>query len=276
MSGQPGFVDVEDLRLAYLREGPPGAPAVILLHGWASSSRMWHSTQAALAGAFDTVAIDLPGHGTSAKPPWEWYTIDRFTLAVQQVCQALGLSRASFVGHSMGGTIALELAAAGRMGVGRLVLVNPVVSGQVNQFARGPIREGWIRPVVRVSRRLWPVASRLLTRPPAAVRSRLPGHVIRNQEDLAQTTADSAIGSIQAVLNWDVRGRLADIHVPTLVIVGDADRTVSPREGLMASEHIEGSRLWRFAGGHNPSDEDPGAFEATLASFLAPERNVRV
>jgi pimeloyl-ACP methyl ester carboxylesterase len=275
MSGQAGFVDVEDLRLAYLREGPSGAPAVVLLHGWASSSRMWHSAQAALAGAFDTVAIDLPGHGISAKPPWEWYTIERFTVAVRQACQALGLPRASFVGHSMGGTIALELAAAGRMGVGRLVLVNPVVSGHVNQFAR-PIREQWMRPVVRVSRRLWPVASRLLTRPPAAVRSRLPRHFIRNQEDLAQTTADSALGSIQAVLTWDVRGRLADIHVPTLVIVGDADRTVSPSEGLVAAEHIAGARLWRFPGGHNPSDEDPEGFEATLATFLAPERNVQV
>jgi pimeloyl-ACP methyl ester carboxylesterase len=265
-------VDVDGLRLAYMREGPPDAPAVVLLHGWASSMRMWTSTQAALGSAFDVVAVDLPGHGASAKPDWEWYTIDRFSRVVEHVCEALGVRRASLVGHSMGGTIALELAAQSTLQVARLVLVNPVVSGQVSQIAR-PLRDHWMRPVVRVSRRLWPMASRILTRPPAPVRTRLPDHVLRNSEDLAQTTADSALGSIRAVLAWDVRDRLSSIRVPTLVMVGEHDRTVPPREGLAAAEGIAGARVWRFPGGHNPSDEDPSSFEASLASFLGPERH---
>jgi pimeloyl-ACP methyl ester carboxylesterase len=232
---------------------------------------MWSSTQDRLGAAFDTIALDLPGHGASAKPGWEWYTIERFTRAVEMACAALGVRRASVVGHSMGGTIALELAAVSPQQVARLVLVNPVVSGQVNQLAR-PLRDDWMRPVLRVSRRIWPVASRLLTRPPAPVRARLPEHIVRNNEDLAQTTADSALGSIRAVMNWDVRDRLGSIRAPTLVMVGVQDRTVPPREGQLAVEGIPGARLWRFPGGHTPSDEDPASFDAALASFLGPEK----
>lgn len=264
-------VDVDGLRVAYMREGPPDAPAVVLLHGWASSSRMWSSSLTALGDLFDVVAVDLPGHGDSAKPDWEWYTIERFSRVIERACEALGVRRASLVGHSMGGTIALELAASSSLQVARLVLVNPVVSGKGSQIAR-PLRDHWMRPVVRVSRRFWPVASRILTRPPAPVRSRLPEHVQRNNEDLAQTTADSALGSIRAVLAWDVRDRLGIIHVPTLVMVGDQDRTVPPREGLAAAKGIAGARVWRFPGGHNPSDEDPASFEEALVSFLGPER----
>jgi len=269
MTSAVKFVDVGGRRLAYVEAGPPEAPAVLFLHGWASSSRMWRATQRALAPAFHSVAFDLPGHGASDKPEWEWYTITNFTEWVRQASQALGLRRLAMVGHSMGGTIALELTSEPGSEVERLVLVNPVVSGQVSQLAR-PIRETWMRPVIGVSRRLWPVASRLLTRPPAGVRARLPDHVLRNGEDLAQTTADSALGSIRAVLQWDVRPRLEGIRAPTLVIVGDSDRTVPPREGLLAASRIHGARVVRLHAGHQPSDETPDEFQGALTAFLAP------
>ncbi|HET7010086.1 MAG TPA: alpha/beta hydrolase [Anaerolineales bacterium] len=271
MLAKSDVLHVGGLQLAYVRRGVPGAPAVVFLHGWASSSRMWESAQSALADDFDTVAIDLPGHGGSTKPAWRWYTSYNITEAVRQACVSLGLRTPSLIGHSMGGTIALELAASPDFDVDRLVLVNPVVTGVVTPLSH-PIREEWMRPVVRMSRRLWPMASRLLAKSPSAVRTRLPNHVVRNQEDLAQTTADSALGSIRAVLAWDVRSRLGDIRAPTLVMVGDLDRTVPPREGMVAVEQIRGARLVRFRGGHSPSDEDPRAFEAELTSFLAPSR----
>ncbi len=275
MTSALNFVDVGGRRLGYVEAGPPESPAVVFLHGWASSSRMWRATQRALAPAFHSVAFDLPGHGVSDKPAWEWYTITNFAEMVRQGSRALGLRRMAMVGHSMGGTIALELASEPGTEVERLVLVNPVVSGQVSQLAR-PLRETWMRPVIGVSRRLWPVASRLLTRPPASVRSRLPDHILRNGEDLAQTTADSALGSIRAVLEWDVRSRLEEVQAPTLVVVGDSDRTVPPREGLLAARRIRGARVAHLLAGHHPSDEAPAAFQAALASFLAPMLGPRV
>lgn len=275
MPGSMRFHSAGGLHLAYAEEGPPDAPAVVLLHGWASSWRMWRTTVDALAPTFRCVSLDLPGHGSSDKPAWEWYTIDRFSQAVDDIRCGLGLERVALVGHSMGGTIALDLAARPEADIERLVLVNPVVTGETTQLAR-PITERWIRPVVGVSRHLWPVASRLLTRPPASVRSRLPDHVVRNQEDLAQTTADSALGSIRAVLRWDVQDRLQRVLIPTLVVVGDSDHTVPPREGALAAREIRGARLVRMACGHHPSDEAPQAFLDVLASFLGPMRDPRV
>lgn len=263
------FLEADGLNLAYVEEGPPEAPAVLLLHGWASSARMWRSTQSALASTFRTLALDLPGHGASSKPSWEWYTMAAFISAVRAVCRRLGLPQVCLVGHSMGGTIALELAAGNDPAVTGLVLVNPLISGQFAQLAR-PIRETWMRPVVGVTRRVWPVAARLLTRPPAVMRARLPDHVVRNQEDLGQTTADSALGSIRAVLAWDVRDRLDSVRAPTLVVLGDSDRTVPPKEGMIAADRIRGARVVHLPAGHHPPDETPDAFQAALAAFLGP------
>jgi len=275
MSDPLKFVEADGLRLAYVEEGPPEGPAVLLLHGWASSLRMWRSTQSALASRFRTFAIDLPGHGASSKPSWEWYTMATFSGSVREVCRRLGLSQVCLVGHSMGGTIAIELAAGNDPAVTGLVLVNPLVSGQFTPLIR-PIRENWMRPVVGVTRRVWPVAARLLTRPPGAVRARFPEHVVRNQEDLGQTTADSALGSIRAVLAWDVRDRLESVHAPTLVVLGDSDRTVPPKEGMIAGDRIRGARVVRLPAGHHPPDETPDAFQAALADFLGPMYSPRV
>jgi pimeloyl-ACP methyl ester carboxylesterase len=180
----------------------------------------------------------------------------------------LDLRRPALVGHSMGGTIALELASRDPDRFECLIAVNPVVTGRI--YSRSlALTEEWIEPVVRVSRRVWPAASRLLTRPPQTVLRRTPDHVRRNSEDLGMTTADSALGSARAVLTWDLTDRLHLIRVRTLVVVGDQDRVVAPSEGEAAARGVPGARLIRMRAAHHPYDEMPREFYPMIQAFLA-------
>jgi 3-oxoadipate enol-lactonase len=261
-------LDLDGIEITYRTVGDDFAPAVVLLHGWASSRRMWESAQQRLVGSFRCLALDLPGHGASSKPAWDWYTIPRFADVVGAFIRTLRLDRPALIGHSMGGTIALELAARGNLELAGLVAVNPVVTGRV--YSRTiPMRDGWVDSAVRVSRRVWPTASRLLTRPPEAVRRRVADHVLRNTEDIGTATADSVVGSMRAVLTWDLRQRLPAIRTRTLVIVGDSDRVVSPEEGEIAAREIPGARLVRLNAAHHPNDEVPQAFYPEIETFLA-------
>jgi len=229
---------------------------------------MWESAQLHLGKAYTSIALDLPGHGDSGKPDWTWYTIPRFADLVADFVRDLGLRRPVLIGHSMGGTIALELASRPGLAWAGVVAVNPVVSGRVYSRVIS-LRDEWVDSAVRVSRRVWPTASRLLTRPPQAVRRHAPDHFLRNTEDLGTATADSVLGSMRAVLTWDLRGSLSNVRAKTLVIVGSADRVVSPAEGESAAAAIPGARLVRLAAAHHPHDEAPAAFYPHLESFLA-------
>jgi pimeloyl-ACP methyl ester carboxylesterase len=83
------------------------------------------------------------------------------------------------------------------------------------------------------------------------------------------TTADSVLGSMSAVLTWDLRQHLARIRTRTLVIVGTGDRVVSPQEGELAAREIPGARLLQLPSAHHPNDEVPHSFYPAVATFLA-------
>jgi len=260
-------LDLDGIEIAYQTVGELHAPAVVLLHGWASSRRMWETAQRRLSAQFRTIALDLPGHGDSGKPDWTWYSIPRYAELVARLIESLGLRRPAAIGHSMGGTIALELASRRPAALECLIAVNPVVTGRV--YSRNiALADQWVEPAVRVSRRVWPAASRLLTRPPEAVRRRTPDHIRRNSEDLGMTTADSALGSMRAVLSWDLTDRLSLIQARTLVIVGSQDRVVAPAEGEIAAAGVPGARLVRLRAAHQPYNEVPDEFYPMIQAFL--------
>lgn len=83
------------------------------------------------------------------------------------------------------------------------------------------------------------------------------------------TTADSALGSMKAVLTWDVSDRLGQIQAKTLIVVGEGDRIVSPAEGEAAARRIRRAQLLRLEAAHHPNDEIPDVFHPLLASFLS-------
>ena len=98
------------LRIVYRESGRPDAPPVVVLHGWGASSAAVASIQACLRDTHRTFAPDLPGFGASDPPPDVWGTAE-YARAVRGLHGRARLGRASFIGHSRGGHIAVVIAA---------------------------------------------------------------------------------------------------------------------------------------------------------------------
>lgn len=132
-AGIPGitvrYVEIAPrLRVRVLESGSVTGRAVILVHGWGASVYSYAETIPALAiTGHRVIAIDLPGHGLSDKPTTQGnYTTDSLCRAVLRVADELQLQRFSYIGHSLGGSLGLELAVRGERRLDKLVLISSV------------------------------------------------------------------------------------------------------------------------------------------------------
>src|SRR5256885_6196729 len=111
---------VQRPRVGYRMAGE--GPAIVLVHGLAGSSTTWRAVMPALAERYLVIAPDLLGHGESAKPRGD-YSLGAHASGIRDLLVALGVERATFVGHSLGGGVAMQLAYQFPQRCERLVLV---------------------------------------------------------------------------------------------------------------------------------------------------------
>jgi pimeloyl-ACP methyl ester carboxylesterase len=251
--------------------GDPRAPATLLVHGWGASLYMWRDWFAPLAAAGRrAVAIDLPGHGLSDKSPDERrYTLDALVTAVAEVIASRALGAPDVVAQSMGGTIALALAARGVGRLGGLVLVNPACFGRVHllRLAR-VVSPRAIEPLLSRSMRRWMVAR---------AHQRVYGDPSRITEaDVDQYWATSAVpGYVPAMrrlvheFEWrrpsvaEMAGRLRALAPPTsppLVVLGGRDRLVRDAAAYVNALRAAGAPFDVYLsaeGGHAVNEERP-------------------
>ncbi len=260
------FATVDGLRLHYqtVGQGPP----VLLIHGWASSWRMWTRSMSRLAEAgYQAWAVDLIGFGQSDKPADGWYSLDRYSHTLSAFCEQMGLDRPAVVGHSMGGTIALDLAVRRRTRV--LLAVAPVVNGALSyslhllltsRLARWLF--GWTR-----NRAFFSMLGEMkLVATPGLFRDPVRR---RNHQDLRATTVNAAVGSLRTVVSSNLEKDLPTICAPTLVLVGGRDAVVSPAQGKLAGQLIPQAQLvvWPDAT-HQLIDERGDEFDALMLDHL--------
>ncbi len=249
-------------------------PDVLLIHGWASSWRMWERPLHRLASeGFRAWALDLPGCGESSLPANGWYTIANLTGVIEAFVERVGIERAALVGHSMGGAIALEMTDRQPDATRALVLVAPVVSGRLGLALHVLLGSAFGRRLLELSQHhtaLARLGGRTKFAAPWLMRT-LPTRaaLIRDAQDLARTAPQAAIGTLRAVIDFDFTERLPEIGAPTLVIVGARDVTLPPSEGELAANKIPGATLVKLCGvGHQPVDECPEKFGRLLLEFL--------
>ncbi|MFP5327972.1 MAG: alpha/beta fold hydrolase, partial [Acidimicrobiia bacterium] len=84
-------------------------PALVLIHGLTGSSTTWREVMPKLADRFTVIAPDLLGHGESAKPRGD-YSLGAFASGIRDLLVTLGIERATVVGHSLGGGVAMQMA----------------------------------------------------------------------------------------------------------------------------------------------------------------------
>jgi pimeloyl-ACP methyl ester carboxylesterase len=230
-----------------------GKRNLVLVHGAGGSHLDWPAPLRRLKGA-NVYALDLPGHGRSEGPGRSSITAYRdFLLAF---LDALGLERATVVGHSMGGGIALAFALhypdrlAGLILVGsgaRLRVAPAILTGILPDFeatvdlildyAFGP---GATEQLKRLGRQ------RLLKTPPQVLH-----------------------GDYAACDAFDVMERLGEVRCPTLVICGTADRLTPPKYAIYLRDHIPGAELVLVdAAGHMVMLEKPEIVARAISKFI--------
>ena len=246
--------------LHYRRYGK--GTTLVMLHGFLGGGGYWLPQLGAFGSAFDVIAPDLPGFACSADEPLE-DTIEGLARAVVAVIDALGVERFCMLGHSMGGMIAQQIALDHPDRVHKLVLYGTVPSGDLPkrfETLEASIARLESEGVEACAKR---IVSTWFVDGAAAPYYRLCDRAGRG------TRVDAAVKALAGVLKWDVRDRLKELKMPTLVLSGDRDRTMAPDQAHALWQGIEGGQLCIAPGcAHNVHLEKPEFFNQVVRDFL--------
>jgi pimeloyl-ACP methyl ester carboxylesterase len=255
-------------------------PPMVLIHGMLNSSRHWQAVADRLAAEHTVVAPDLIGHGDSAAPRGD-YSLGAHAASIRDLLAAIGIERATIVGHSLGGGVAMQFFYQFPQRVERLALVSsgglgrevspmlrtaalPGMSGllslTINPRVTGALRAGGVRLRARgISAGTYLEATARALRP------------LENAD-----ARQAFLQTLRSVI--DVRGQRVSAtdrlylleSMPTLIVWGERDHTIPLEHGRLAHRAIPGSRFTTLAeAAHFPNLEDPGGLATALREFIA-------
>lgn len=278
LAGPEGrFITVAGTR-TYIREaGPTTGPAVVLVHGFGASTFSWRETVPALAEAgFHVLALDLRGFGLADKTFEADYSHAAQADFVMAVMTALGIERATLVGHSMGGNVIAHVALRHLQRVEALVFVaGAVVTGTPPLLSPTALLN--VPPV-----RQW--ARVLLTRsltPEQVAETQLTAYAVK---DVVTPAVRQGYLNVLDVRDWDLAllgvvrdgaanalaQPLSDITAPVMIVWGEQDSWVplDPR-GLALRQAFPAAQWVVYPGiGHLPQEENPAEFNRDVIAFV--------
>ena len=264
-------------RVSYRSAG--SGPVLVLVHGITSTSATWANVLPYLAEQFTVIAPDLLGHGESAKPRGD-YSLGAYASGIRDLLIALGHERATFVGHSLGGGVAMQLAYQFPEHCDRLVLVSSGGLGrEIGVLLRAASLPGseLVLPLL-VNEQLIGAGralGRLLGRFGLRVHTDV-GEVLRGHASLSDGEARSAfLHTLRTLVDpWGQRVDASDRlylaqAVPFLLVWGERDPIIPVEHARAAQRLVPGSRLEIFPdAGHFPHLDDPLRFVRLLTDFM--------
>jgi 3-oxoadipate enol-lactonase/4-carboxymuconolactone decarboxylase len=252
------FIPLGDHVAHVLVEGPEEAPPVLLLHSIGTGLHVWDPQAAALAKRYRVIRPDLRGHGASGVPAYP-YDMAMLARDAAAVLDALGLDRAHVAGLSIGGRIAMQMAADHPGRVASLLLLDTALEfppAELWQERIDKVRaEGTVALVEAIMPR-WVVD-------PATPSAQGLRRMLLNTDREGYAAAAAALRDARAA---DVAGRIA---APTTVVVGDKDIPSPPEAAQRIVDGIPGSRLVVIPGAaHIPTLEFPAPVTAAMLAHL--------
>ncbi|HMD63174.1 MAG TPA: acetoin dehydrogenase dihydrolipoyllysine-residue acetyltransferase subunit [Stellaceae bacterium] len=221
-TASPRELEAAGLRLRYLEVGEGDSVPVLLLHGFGADLNTWMFTQPALADGRRVVALDLPGHGGSAKQ-LDRGDAESLAALVGHALDALGIERVHLVGHSMGGGIAISFALRDPLRVATLTLI---ASASLGPEINAAFIDGFVRAARR--REAMEVLG-LLVHDPALVSRTMVEDVLRYKRldgvaaALTRIAEEWFPGGRQRVRLGDA---VAALRLPAQIIWGREDRII--------------------------------------------------
>jgi pimeloyl-ACP methyl ester carboxylesterase len=274
---RPRSVEVHGQPMNFIEAG--SGPVLLLIHGMAGTCANWESVIEPLAINHTVIAPDFPGHGASA-PGGGDYSLGSLASALRDLMLTLGHERATLVGHSLGGGVAMQFTYQYPEMVERLVLVSsgglgPDVS-PILRAAALPGAELFISATAGIGSRIGSVVGRgfgfLGMRPNADL-----AEVTRGYATLADPERRKAfVATLRSVVGMEGQ-RVAALDklylaeaLPLLIVWGENDPIIPVDHAREAHAQLPSSHLEIFEDtGHVPQMERPGRFIAVLERFLA-------
>jgi 2-succinyl-6-hydroxy-2,4-cyclohexadiene-1-carboxylate synthase len=252
------------------------APAVVFLHGFAGSARDWERCGAAVDRlGLRAVAIDLPGHGdTEAPEDPARFTVGETALDLNALLDLNGIAHAHWVGYSMGGRVALHVAASTPSRVRSLFLesASPGIEPEPERAARRAADEALATEIERHGiewfAEHWGAQPLFATQESLHPRARAALHEARLR-NRPTGLAGSLRGLGQGTQPY-LGARLASIRCRTLLVTGTLDATYGALAARMAAVLPDARHRAVPGAGHNVHLEQPDAFERALLEHLGP------
>jgi 3-oxoadipate enol-lactonase len=250
------------VRLAASLDGPRRAPVLVLGNSLGTTREIWDPQLLALGDGFRLLRYEHRGHGGSPAPPGP-YALADLAADVLRLLDDFGVERASYCGISLGGMIGMWLAAH--------VPDRIDVLGLCCTAAYLPPAQGWADRAAQVRRAglasiSGPIVGRWFT---PAFRDRDPAIPAAYTATLEGIDPEGYAGCCEAIATMDLRGSLAAIAAPTLVIAGAEDPSTPPWHGALIAQGIRNSRLTVVRGAaHLANVSSPDEVTAALRAHL--------
>ncbi len=273
---EPRTAHVHGREIAYAEIG--SGPVLLLVHGMAGSSENWTHVVELLARNHTVIAPDLPGHGGS-EPGGGDYSLGALAATLRDLLVSLGHDRATIVGHSLGGGVALQFTYQFPEMVERLILVSSGGLGSevslVLRAAALPGADLFISATAGVGSVVGSTVARGMSwvglRPNADVAEVARGYASLSDPQRRRAFLDtlrSVVGTGGQRVAAADRLYLAD-GLPILILWGENDPIIPVKHAEQAHQALPGSHLEVFEGvGHLPQVEAPGRFVTVLERFL--------
>lgn len=267
--GPQDYVSAAGVRVHVVDSEPRQAPAVILLHGFGSSLQTFDAWAAGLAADHRVIRYDLPGFGLTGPDPTGDYSEARGLAVLAALMDELGIARATLVGHSMGGKLAWQFAAAHPDRVEKLVLISP------DGFASPGFAYGKAPSVPLMLKLLPYVLPKAMLRMNLAAAyadpARLTPALVDRYWDMvvAPGVREAILARTGQTVLQDPEARLRSIQAPTLILWGARDAMIPVANAADYGRDLPRSTLRLLPGlGHVPHEEAPDVSLAPVVAFL--------
>jgi pyruvate dehydrogenase E2 component (dihydrolipoamide acetyltransferase) len=255
--------EIDGRRISYAGTGQDG-DVVLLVHGYGGDRNSWLFLQEPLAARYRVYALDLPGHGTSAKDVGDG-SAGTLAGAVLGVLDAIGAGRAHLVGHSLGGAVVVAAAARDPRRISSLTLIAPAGFGS-------QINAGYLRGFAdaQTRRELKPVVSQLFADESLVTRQLVDDVLAYKRLDGVSAALQVLVGTLLDgdTQRMDSAAAIAQIGgaVPVTVVWGSGDRIIPPAQ----AEAVAGAARHLIDGaGHMPHMERPAEVQAAVEEAIA-------
>ena len=267
-----------DEPVLHLRRAGGGRHSCLMIHGFGEGGYVWDRVLPAIASRYDAIAPDLRGHGDSAWDAEARYDVQAHIEDVVHVIRALDLRRLVLVGHSMGGEIAVHVAAQCADRVAGLVIVDfgPCLNPEGIAMVRAEIEAAnrvyssveeyasWLskkRPLIAKEVLLSLAQCALRAHPGEGFRLKVDPAITRSQCRQSNAASDAGLWSLLSRMEW-----------PVLVVRGAGSAVLSRNVAERMIEIMPYARLETVpAAGHGVILDNPKGFEAAIRPFLMPD-----